>query len=66
MVETNRQKFLKKYKLENKSYSISEIAKITGFKKKHIRANKIAWCRCKKIESREREKCEQTWNKTRW
>ena len=33
MVETNRQKFLKKYKLENKGYSVSEIAKITGFKK---------------------------------
>lgn len=33
MVETNRQKFLKKYKLEDKSYSISDIAKITGFKK---------------------------------
>ena len=33
MVETNRQKFLKKYKLENKGYSISEIAKITGLKR---------------------------------
>ena len=31
MVETNRQKFLKKYKLENKGYSVGEIAKITGF-----------------------------------
>jgi hypothetical protein len=30
---TFRQKFLKKYKLENKSYSINEISKITGFKK---------------------------------
>lgn len=33
MVETNRQKFLKKYKLENKGYSVSEIAKISGIKK---------------------------------
>lgn len=30
---TFRQKFLKKYKLEDKGYSISEISKITGFKK---------------------------------
>ena len=30
---TFRQKFLKKYKLENKGYSINEISKITGFKK---------------------------------
>ena len=32
-MSTFREKFIKKYKLENKSYSISEIAKITGFKK---------------------------------
>ncbi len=39
MVETNRQKFLKKYKLENKGYSVSEIAKISGIKKKYITAS---------------------------
>jgi len=30
---TFRQKFLKKYKLENKGYSLNEISKITGYKK---------------------------------
>ena len=32
-MSTFREKFIKKYKLEKKSFSISEIAKITGFKK---------------------------------
>lgn len=30
---TFRQKFLKKYKLENKSFSLNDISKITGIKK---------------------------------
>ena len=30
---TFRQKFIKKYKLKEKGYNVSEIAKITGFKK---------------------------------
>ena len=33
---TFRQKFIKKYKLKEKGYNISEIAKITGFYKKYI------------------------------
>ena len=32
-MSTFRQKFLKKYNLEDKGYSISEISKITGIKK---------------------------------
>ena len=32
-MSTFREKFLKKYKLEKSSYSISDISKITGFKK---------------------------------